>query len=154
MQNFVIGSGFSTAAVVHILDKWLQSGGIHANSRIDNRPVAQVLHQRLTRRFGAQRFRLFRGNLDVMELGEWRVLVHRDDIRSFLYGKEMVVKIGKAPDPSEEGVEVPVKRVSSTTKIDGVVEWEKTGPKSFQCTACGLVRKTEDGIVTHITRDH
>jgi len=178
MQNFVIGSGFSTAAVVHILDKWLQSGGIHPNARIDNRPVAQVLHQRLTRRFGAQRFRLFRGNLDVMEQGQWRVLVHRDDIYTFLYGKEMKVKVGSAPDPSEDGIKVKVGvmeatvkpgadgklgtkddvvEITPTTKIDGVVEWDKkkVGDKwAFFCCACGVTRASKASIEKHIERDH
>lgn len=108
MKKFKIGSGFSAASVIAVLDRWLQTGGIHPNARIGGKPIAQVLHERLSRRFGAQRFRIFRGCLDVLEQGQWRQLVHRDDIYTFMYGKEMVVKVGEVPDKAEKGVKIQV----------------------------------------------
>lgn len=148
MQQFNTGGGFSAAAVVAILDRWLQSGGVHANARIEGRPVAQVLHDRLSSRYGAQSFRVFRGCLDVMEQGQWRQLVHRDDIYTFMFGKRMQVKIGPAPDPAEKGVKVDVK----------VVEYYELDDGGFECSACGKVYKpgprAESYVKAHIAKEH
>ena len=175
MINFSTGSGFSPAAVVHILDKWLQSGGIRATARIDGIPISQALYRRLARRFGAQEYRIHRGHLHVKEQGAWRILCHRDDIRGFMFGKEVVLKVGKAPDPSEKGIKVQVGVMEATVdpgddgelgtdddevtiKPKKVVEYEEIenakGETIFRCTECGLKRKKEQTIIDHIEDKH
>jgi len=156
---FTIGSGSGRGAV-GVLTRWLEGAGIRPTTRIDGKPIAEAVFGRLSHRYGAQRYRIVAGNLDVLEQGSWRLLVHRDDIHTFLFGKEVVVEVGPEPDPSEGGVELQVGvssgggKITKTTKIKGVVEWEKAGPKVFRCCACGLTRKTKAGIVRHIERDH
>jgi hypothetical protein len=178
MQNFQLGANFAIAAVVNILDRWIQAAGVHANARIGGIPAAQVVHRRLTNHYGAARFQIKGGTLFVFQNGRLDVVVHRDDIQSWLFGREVPIKVGKEPDPAESGVEVQVGvmkatvkpgkdgklgtdddeiTITPTTKIDGVVEYEEiddNGTKIFKCTACGLTRKTKKGIVAHIERDH
>jgi len=122
------------------LAPWLKQLGIKASPAM----AATKIYQK----FGEGKVK-FRQNGDLIR-SDGALLLHRDDVRNFLFGKEVRIVVGPEPPVPPMEIEVP--------KVPKVVQYEELDDGTFKCLGPGCEKrkpyKREAAVVKHIRDKH